>query len=231
VGEESGAKRQRRNLSKEEKDRICQLLKQGWTYEMIEGETGRGPGNIRNVIKERGGVYRYQEIESGFRLSVEEREAIAVGIAAGWSARRIATGLGRSNSTVTREIQANGGRAGYQPWAAHRGAQERRLRPRPSKLLHCSKLRDVVESGLELEWSPRQISCKLRKDYPDDPEMRVSPENDLPKPVCADQRRFAQGAHRASAYQTGSAAVPPGKPQARIPAEGHGLDLRAPCRG
>ena len=49
-------------------------------------------------------------------------------------------------------------------------------RPRPAKLARCPRLREVVESKLELRWSPQQIAAWLRISYPDDPEMRVSHE-------------------------------------------------------
>ena len=49
-------------------------------------------------------------------------------------------------------------------------------RSRPAKLARCPRLREAVESKLELRWSPQQIAAWLRISYPDDPEMRVSNE-------------------------------------------------------
>lgn len=81
-------------------------------------------------------------------------------------------------------------RAGGRPqWRAHRvpgagggcGGYERGRRPKPTRLAHSSKPRTAVESGLELEWSPQQISARLVIDYPEDTTMRVSHESiDLP---------------------------------------------------
>ncbi len=137
---------------------------------------GRSPTIVYDLVKDMGGVFRAEEIESGFRLSVEEREEIFRCLTRGDSLRQIAKLLGRAPSTISREVAANGGREGYRPWGAQSKAQQRRRRPRPAKLLTCPRLRAVVESGLEACWSPEQITRRLVEDYPDEPEMRVSPE-------------------------------------------------------
>jgi IS30 family transposase len=105
-----------------------------------------------------------------------EREEISRGLAAGWSLRAIAAGLGRSASTVCREVNANGGPGAYRALRADRAAQRRALRPRSAKLTRCRRLRRLVERKLEATWSPEQISAWLASEYPEDPEMRVSHE-------------------------------------------------------
>ena len=50
------------------------------------------------------------------------------------------------------------------------------MRPRGGKLAANDRLRDYVQTGLSAEHSPEQISLRLRRDFPDDPEMRVSHE-------------------------------------------------------
>ena len=109
-------------------------------------------------------------------MSLVEREEIARGLVAGLSLRAIAVGLGRSPSTVLREVARNGGRRGYRACRADRAALRRAHRPRASKLVVCPRLRRVVEAKLELCWSPEQISGWLVLEFPDDPEMRVSHE-------------------------------------------------------
>ena len=84
--------------------------------------------------------------------------------------------LGRAPSTVCREVAANGGRDRYRACAADRRAVRGMRRPKPAKLARCPRLREAVESKLELRWSPQQIAAWLRISYPDDPEMRVSRE-------------------------------------------------------
>jgi len=165
-----------RRVTEELRQEIIRLLKSGLTAREVGRRVNRTHTIVNNVIKEMGGVFRVEELESGFRLSVQEREEILRGLAQGDSIRQIARVLRRAPSTICREVNANGGREAYRPWGAQSRAQNRRRRPRPAKLLTCPKLRSVVESGLEARWSPEQIARRLVKDYPDDLEMRVSPE-------------------------------------------------------
>jgi IS30 family transposase len=110
-------------------------------------------------------------------LNVQERELIRDLKAAGSSLRAIAHTLGRSPSTVSRELARNTNpRMGYLPHGAHRQAAARRQRPKPAKLAGESDLRDYVQDKLLLRWSPEQISHTLVEEFPDKPEMRVSPE-------------------------------------------------------
>ena len=110
-------------------------------------------------------------------LSVQEREKIRDLKAAGTSARGIAHALGRSPSTISRELGRNTDPVlGYLPHGAHRKAAARRARPKTAKLAVESDLRDYVKARLLLRWSPEQISHTLVEEFPDNPEMRVSPE-------------------------------------------------------
>jgi IS30 family transposase len=65
---------------------------------------------------------------------------------------------------------------GYQPYGAHRAATAARARPKDSKLAEPGELHDYVKTKLLTRWSPEQISKLLIKDFPDDEQMRVSPE-------------------------------------------------------
>jgi IS30 family transposase len=112
----------------------------------------------------------------GRPLSVEDREEIFAGITRNLSDRVIASGLGRCQSVISREITRNGGRAGYSPSAATARCALMAGRPRPRKLEACRRLHDEVAGGLARCWSPRQISARLRADHRDDEAMRVSHE-------------------------------------------------------
>jgi len=94
----------------------------------------------------------------------------------GQGVREIAAWLGRSPSTVSREIARNGGRERYHSVRAEQRAQYCARRPRASKLSQRPGLLAAVEAGLEEFWSPEQISARLRQDHPDDEEMRISHE-------------------------------------------------------
>jgi IS30 family transposase len=97
-------------------------------------------------------------------------------LAAGDSLRRIAATLGRAPSTISREVATNGGQRTYRALTADRDARRRARRPKRAKLALNRRLRRVVESKLELFWSPQQISAWLAREWPDDAEMRVSHE-------------------------------------------------------
>src|SRR5665811_1858474 len=83
----------------------------------------------------------------------------------------------RAPSTISRELRRNQTESGvYEPYGAHRTAAGRRPRPKAVKLTAGSSLHTFVQEKLGIRWSPEQISHALIKDYPDDQEMRVSPE-------------------------------------------------------
>ncbi len=111
-----------------------------------------------------------------FALTVSEREEISRGIAAGESARRVAARLGRSPSTVTREIARHGGRRRYRAGEADKRAWDRGRRPQVCKLARDPALGSLVAAKLEEDWSPEQISGWLKSEFPQDQTMRVSHE-------------------------------------------------------
>ncbi len=135
--------------------------------------------------------------------------------------------INRAVSTVSREVAANGGRDDYRAWRAHRRAGGQARRPKAPKLV--SRLAEVVTEWLEEWWSPEEIACRLRFEFPDDPMMWVSHETIY-------QSLFVQG--RGELRRELTVACAPGElsaaPAAGSSAEahpGHGDDLRAPSRG
>src|SRR4051812_16529362 len=116
-----------------------------------------------------------EPVRSPLRLSPREREEISRGLAAGESRRSIARRLGRSPSTIAREVTRNGDARRYRACTVDRASLARARRPKTAKLA-AWRLRAVVESKLELRWSPQQISGWLVGEFPDDLEMRVSHE-------------------------------------------------------
>lgn len=110
-------------------------------------------------------------------LSLSEREQIADWVRLGVSQREIGRRLGRSGSTISRELGRHRDATGaYGPYAAHRAAVRDRGRPKPAKLAQHGPLRDYVVASLAKGWSPEQISQMLRIEFPDDEDMRASPE-------------------------------------------------------
>jgi transposase, IS30 family len=131
------------------------------------------------VINRRmGGVYRPAgTIYSARYLDREERYELARLREAGCSVREVARRMGRSPSTVSRELARNAApRGGYQPERAHRLAWERQRRPKPSKLARSARLRETVQQMLDRRYSPEQVSGRLKMVHPDEAAMRVSHE-------------------------------------------------------
>jgi IS30 family transposase len=110
------------------------------------------------------------------RLTYADREEISRGLHTGESFRAIALRLNRAASTVSREVNANGGRKGYRAWRATKAAVQRAKRPNPRKIFSSSELLRSVNERLAKRWSPEQISVSLRRTYPGDTSMHASPE-------------------------------------------------------
>ena len=110
-------------------------------------------------------------------LTFADREEIAVLRAQGKSLRQIGLVIGRPASTVSRELSRNTPRgSAYRATTAHALSYERAGRPKPAKLHLNAELRAKVEKDLQKKYSPEQISGRLKRDFPDREEMRVSPE-------------------------------------------------------
>ena len=73
----------------------------------------RNKSGVYRILALNGGIAPEPRRRAAGALSLEEREEISRGIAAGRSMRRIAQGLRRSPSTVSREIRRNGGCSAY----------------------------------------------------------------------------------------------------------------------
>ena len=148
----------------------------GETGTRIARHMGLDATRLRNYIYEAGGVRSRPWKRSRRTLRLQEREEISRGLAAGDSLRAIAVRIGRSPSTVSREVLRNLGRQRYRAGSAEQAARRRSRRPKPAKLRICAPLRLEVIARLASNWSPQQISRFLKEEYPEQPEMQVSPE-------------------------------------------------------
>lgn len=164
-------------LNREERRLIINMSSDGHSAREIAKVIGRSSRIVSRTRREHGGVARRQDWDpSPSRLSAREREEIRAGLEHGHSIRHIAATLERSPSTISREVNNNGGRSKYQAWRAHRRAEDQARRPRSAKLVANPRLRNQVEEWLLENWSPKQIAERLRHEFPDDPMMRVSTE-------------------------------------------------------
>jgi IS30 family transposase len=109
-------------------------------------------------------------------LTLRDREEISRGVSRDDSIRCIAAGIGKAASTISREINRNGGRARYRATVADLRAWRTARRPKACKLGTEPRLQRVVAEKLQLDWSPEQIAGWLREMFPDDGAMQVSHE-------------------------------------------------------
>ena len=188
----------------EARARLLELVAQGWSSTRAAVEVGVHPRTARDWcrgVRRTGNTRVYPDgtvVDSGAgtryaahvalsapacgaaagarRLSLDERLAIADGLVNKRGLPRIAADIGRDRSTVWREVTAHSVDGVYLPYQANRAAAAARARPKTSKLLTDTALREQVELGLGRRLSPQQISHRLVTDFPDDEGMRVSHE-------------------------------------------------------
>jgi IS30 family transposase len=134
------------------------------------GHTAAPPINV--VVPPLSGPSRYLREDERIHIADRLREKATV--------RAIAAELGRSPSTISREIRRNGmplrgdtQRWAYRPHAAQARAGARRPRPKPGKIGQNAELRHFIQDHLHLRWSPEQICQALRTRFPNRPEMHV----------------------------------------------------------
>jgi IS30 family transposase len=151
-------------------------LWEGATHLEAADRVGISPRSVCRLVVEAGGMRpRARKVRAG-TLRPEERERILVGIVQGESVRAIARQLGRSASTVSRELSRNGGRDGYSVWAAQQRADAAAARPKEGWTEARPQLWAQVQELLARRWSPRQISRRLRAEHPSEPQWWVSHE-------------------------------------------------------
>jgi IS30 family transposase len=166
-------------LSHEERLEILDRVSRGQSQLEVARTVGCGTTTLRRVLVAAGGTptrRSRRRPRSALRLSIVEREEIRAGLAGGESFRAIARRMGRAPSTISREVGGVRGRRNYRATKADDRACLRSLRPKPSKLACNPRLRRVVVEMLTERFSPQQISARLRREHPQDEEMRISPE-------------------------------------------------------
>ncbi len=170
--------KQRRRIyySESQRAEIWDRWKRGETMNAIGRVFDRGHSSIFSVLEPTGGIRPPARRRSAGALSLCEREEISRGLVSGLSMRAIAKSLGRTASTISREVKRNGGRRAYRAIKADKRAWEQALRPKPCKLSGSAFLRRAVSAKLRSDWSPQQISGWLKRTYPEDEHRNVSHE-------------------------------------------------------
>jgi IS30 family transposase len=164
------------NLTEEQVRELWDRYSRGETAAALGRRFGKTANSMSERIRRAGGIRPTMPTRAARHLTLEDREEISRGLAADHSIRAIAARLGRCPSTISREVNNNGGRGHYRASAADRAAIERRKRPKPCKLATSPRLAGMVEAKLKLKWSPEQIAGWLKRTYPELAELQVSHE-------------------------------------------------------
>ena len=130
--------RTRTYYTEEQKSLMWDRWEKGETLHTIASLFDRHHPSISRILRLTGGIRPLAQTRSRLALTLSEREVISRGIATHLSIRAIASKLRRSPSTVSREINRNGGYYSYRSTLAERAAWERALRPKLCKLA-CNK--------------------------------------------------------------------------------------------
>ena len=166
----------RRGFTAAEKTELWERWRRGELLKAIGRAFGKPSSSIYFQVAPHGGIRPAPRRRSRLALTLSEREEISRGSAVHQSARSMARLLGRSASTVSREIRRNGGHDGYRAALADEKAWVRSGRPKRCKLANNVRLRQAVASKLRLNWAPEQIAGWLKTAHPDDECSRVSHE-------------------------------------------------------
>ena len=166
----------RPGLTAAQKTELWDRWQRGESLKAIGRAFGKPSSSIYCLVSPHGGIRPAQRCRSRLALTLSEREEISRAIVAQQSIRSIAGMLGRSPSTVSREIRRNGGYRRYRAAPADAQAWARARRAKQCKLATNMWLRQAVARQLRLNWSPEQIAGWLKRVYPGREAYQVSHE-------------------------------------------------------
>ena len=170
------AYRTRIYYSPQQKAEMWDRWQRGESLNSIGRSFDRPSSSIFNQLAPTGGIRPAPRKRSHLALSLSEREEISRGLVATQSLRQIAASLNRSPSTISREINRNGGYDTYRATQAEQAAWDRAHRPKKCKLACHPMLKYMVATKLKRNWSPKQIAGWLKRTYPKQEHKQVSHE-------------------------------------------------------
>ena len=168
--------RTRINYTAKQKDEMWDRWQRGESLNAIGRVFDRPSSSIYGLLAPSGGIRPPPRQRSRLALTHSEREEISRGIASRLSMRAIAIQLGRSPSTISREIKRNESYDNYRATQADQAAWGRARRPQRCKLAGNRLLSRIVAAKLQLNWSPEQIAGWLKNEYPGEECNHVSHE-------------------------------------------------------
>jgi IS30 family transposase len=168
--------RRRIYFTSKQKSEIWDRWQRGESMSSIGRLFERDSSSIYPLLSRTGGIRPPDRRRSRLALTLDEREIISRGIVGCQSIRTIARELSRPASTISREIERNGGCDQYRAIAADDQAWHRALRPKLCKLALNKPLQRVISNKLIIHWSPEQIAGWLKREYPNEEHNQVSHE-------------------------------------------------------
>ena len=165
-----------RGFRTEEKTELWNRWQRGESLKAIGRAFGKPSSSIYFQLAPHGGIRPAPRRRSRLALTLSEREEISRGIVADRSIRSMARLLGRSPSTVSREIRRHGGYDRYRAALADTKAWDGARRPKRCKLATNPRLRRAASRKLWLNWSPEQIAGWFKRTHPGDGSCQVSHE-------------------------------------------------------
>ena len=177
-----------REFRTEEKTELWNRWQRGESLKAIGRAFGKPSSSIYFQLAPHGGIRPAPRRRSRLALTLSEREEISRGIVADRSIRSMARLLGRSPSTVSREIRRHGGYDRYRAALADTKAWDGARRPKRCKLATNPRLRRAVSRKLWLNWSPEQIAGWFKRTHPRGWVLPGVTRDDLSKLICSNPR-------------------------------------------
>src|ERR1700682_3608978 len=170
--------KQRRRIyySAAQRSEIWDRWQAGEPMSSIGRRFDRESSSVFSVISPTGGIRPPDRHRARRALSLSEREEISRWLSMRRSLRSIARHLGRSASTISREVQRNGGADRYRAARSDQAAWDRARRPKLCKLACRLFLRRTVSIWLRRPWAAGPICGWLKRTYPGESQKQVSHE-------------------------------------------------------
>ncbi len=141
--------RPRTYYTESQKALMWERWQKGDSLQQIAHLFDRTHSSVQGILVRTGGIRPAPRHRSRLALTLTEREEVSRALAAGHSIRSIASLLGRAPSTISREIQRNGGQQWYRANEAEQAAWDRAQRPKTCKLVKNRSLASVVAGKLQ----------------------------------------------------------------------------------
>ena len=148
----------RKHFTDADRTLIWDRLQCGESLHQIGQQLATRHSPVRQVLARAGGIRPPSRHRSDRALTLAEREEISRSVALGRSLRAVADQLHRAPSTISREIQRNGGRERHRANHADERAWHCACRPKTCKLSLHPALAKRVAAKLQKRWSPVQIA-------------------------------------------------------------------------